>query len=165
MVLSRIFALIICSVVIACGSSCDNDGNVTAQDVKYFKASRGFFYKHSLTNGESVVMYQILGEKISVQYTFINDDCLYETQSYNIENGTIKDHDSSPNENRVCKTVEIKFEINKTGFVLDNAEDQLFSTIYSEKNNVKLNQLVCKNGVDPNELSGFEIIDKDDFEL
>ena len=32
-------------------------------------------------------------DMIKVQYTFINDDCLYETQSYNIiEDGTIKDH-------------------------------------------------------------------------
>ncbi|CAO1363070.1 unnamed protein product [Diamesa tonsa] len=95
MVLSKIFALLICSVVIASGSSCDNDGNVTAQDVKFLEATGGFFYIHGLTNGESVVMFQTLGDsKIQVQYTFINDDCLYETRSYNIhENGNMKDHD------------------------------------------------------------------------
>ena len=39
-------------------------------------------------------MYQTESEDIvNIQYTFINDDCLYETQSYNIiEDGTIKDH-------------------------------------------------------------------------
>ena len=54
-------------------------------------------FRHSLTNGESVVMYQIPNEKkINVQYTFINDDCLYETQSYVImENGVFMDHGKS----------------------------------------------------------------------
>ena len=32
-------------------------------------------------------------ENVFVQYTIINDDCLYETQSYNImQNGTYVDH-------------------------------------------------------------------------
>lgn len=53
-----------------------------------------YLFSHSITNGESVVMYQIPDDKkINVQYTFINDDCLYETQSYNIiENKSFVDH-------------------------------------------------------------------------
>ncbi|CAO1364671.1 unnamed protein product [Diamesa hyperborea] len=113
MVLSKIFALLICSVVIACGSSCDNDGNVTAHDVKFLEATGGFFYIHGLTNGESVVMFQTMGDsKIQVQYTFINDDCLYETRSYNIhENGNMKDHV------KVVKTRD-EFSISNTLFYM-----------------------------------------------
>ena len=42
--LNVIFVLLISSVVIASGKSCENDGNVTAQDIKYFSNSKEFFY-------------------------------------------------------------------------------------------------------------------------
>lgn len=53
-----------------------------------------FNFRHGLSNGESVVMYKIPDEKkINVQYTFINDDCFFETRSYNItEYGQFVDH-------------------------------------------------------------------------
>ena len=50
--LNVIFVLLICSVVIASGKSCENDGIVTAQDVKYSEDSKGFFYMLEITSND-----------------------------------------------------------------------------------------------------------------
>lgn len=44
MILKLVVVLLISSVVIASEISCDNVGNVTAQDAKYMKFNGGFFY-------------------------------------------------------------------------------------------------------------------------
>ena len=44
MIVKVVFLLVISSVVIASEKSCDNVGNVTAQNAKYLKFNGGFFY-------------------------------------------------------------------------------------------------------------------------
>ena len=41
--LNSIFVLLVSSVVITSGSSCDINKNVTVQNPKYFKSDEGFF--------------------------------------------------------------------------------------------------------------------------
>ena len=58
-----------------------------------------FESRHGLTNGESVVMYQTpKGENVKFQYTFLNDDCMYETTRYNMnKNGSFVDYSKCKN--------------------------------------------------------------------
>ncbi|CAO1363050.1 unnamed protein product [Diamesa tonsa] len=178
MVLKLLRVLLIFSVVIASGSSCGNNGNVTAQDPKYFKFNKGFFFIHGLTNGESVVMYKTPDLKlIYVQYTFINDYCFYETRSYNIiENGTFADHvkflekkEEFSNRKTLSfnldgKAVEIKFEINTNGFtLLEGIKGTVIETF-----EVKLpinNPGHGAKDVVSNDVSSFEFVNKDSIKL
>ncbi|CAO1364710.1 unnamed protein product [Diamesa hyperborea] len=178
MVLKLLLVLLICSVVIASGTSCGNNGNVTAQDPKYFKFNKGFFFVHGLTNGESVVMYKTPDLKlIYVQNTFINDDCFHETRSYNIiENGTFVDHvkvlerkEEFSNRKTLSfnldgKPVEIKFEVNTTGFTLLEGIKGTKIEIFEVKLPINNPGHGAKDVVS-NDVSAFEFVNKDSIEL
>ncbi|CAO1415617.1 unnamed protein product [Diamesa hyperborea] len=178
MILKLFAVLLISSVVIASESSCDNVGNVTAKDAKYLKFNGGFFYIHGLTNGESVVMYKTPDDKhISVQYTFLNSDCLYETRRYNIiENGTFVDHSKDveePGKFSVSKSlkfvadgkdVELNFEINEKGFVLNKGIEVTAIETFEVKLPKETPEHAPSAAVS-NNISAFEFADKDTIEL
>ncbi|CAO1363031.1 unnamed protein product [Diamesa tonsa] len=177
MVLRFVFVLLISSVLIACGHSCDNVALGTARRPEYVNFNGGFFFVHGLTNGESVVMYKIPDEKkINVQYTFINDDCFFETRSYNImEDGQFVDHlvivkkkkkDFSISKKLSFKvdgkSVEIAFLINDVGLVRDINILNL-EPFVSLKSNDPLRS--CSTGEQINDVSNIEFSNKNMIEL
>ena len=77
--------------------------------------------RHGLTNGESVVMYKTpKGENVKFQYTFINDDCMYETTRYNMnDDGEFVNYSECRN-NFVC---DLNLLINLTFYLFSKSSE------------------------------------------
>ncbi|CAO1424616.1 unnamed protein product [Diamesa serratosioi] len=139
---------------VASGNSCANSGKVTDNEPKHYIFQGGFFYIHSLSNGESVVMYKLPNQEIlPVQYTFLNPDCMYVTYRYDIlENSTMI------NESEVSESIDDFFINGTLTFTLQDYTEADQEAYYNYMSEIVEGDLVLKYFFDKNGIHVIGII-------